>query len=393
MKAGGETRTPRGRTTSGLVTIGLVIFVGVGLLQPSRANHVKRYAAYVIDFSSGTAGAGGACGDTNLDGNSDTILDCEIKAALNVNQNTRRFSSVSIGAVGFAAEGVVADVSPAAGIQPRTFLSADANENNTKDLDEVSTSLTNAGFSEFTPMTATSSQDLDAGLEALNSLVDTLPADATLTVTFLSPGGGSVSSGPGSPLQDAADRGIVINTFSFSEDCSSSALGTISDGTGGHCFEVAGSSNPLEETYFSFPLPDSLIKRSTDSSYIGNDVYNTTGKNQTRSWTIRRGNTRVFNLDFEDDAFQESLLIRGSGSTRKFKVTYLKGSTNITDHIAHGTYVSKSGPMGDHPDLRVKIKATSRASVRDIGVARVTAISATDGSTADVVQAKVKVVK
>lgn len=79
----------------------------------------------------------------------------------------------------------------------------------------------------------------------------------------------------------------------------------------------------------SVAAADATIARSTDSAATGIDVFNTTGADQTRTWGVKRGKTRSFDVVVENAGSDTGRIdIKGCGSSRGFKVRYesLSGS-------------------------------------------------------------------
>jgi trimeric autotransporter adhesin len=72
--------------------------------------------------------------------------------------------------------------------------------------------------------------------------------------------------------------------------------------------------------FYRLRQPDGEIR--TSSSFVGNGIYNTTAKNQTRSLTVNRGSTGTFTLRIGNDGFAtDSLTVKGPGSGGGFSAT------------------------------------------------------------------------
>ncbi|MBI3922583.1 MAG: hypothetical protein HY318_14265, partial [Armatimonadetes bacterium] len=82
--------------------------------------------------------------------------------------------------------------------------------------------------------------------------------------------------------------------------------------------------------------PDCQIVNSTDSptatSFIGNNVYNATGTNQTKSQSMKPGDTAVYYVKVQNDAvFTDSIQVTGTAGTADFDVQYFDdGNVDIT---------------------------------------------------------------
>jgi len=95
--------------------------------------------------------------------------------------------------------------------------------------------------------------------------------------------------------------------------------------------------------------PDNLIKTSSESTYLGNNVYNTDGTGQTTSQNIRAGRSATFNVMIQNDgSATDSFTVQGNGNSTGFTIRYYTGSsggTEITTAVTAGTYrVSNLGP-------------------------------------------------
>lgn len=211
---------------------------------------------YVIDASGSTASSsGGDCGPdqnpTDPQSVEDEIIDCEIAAGINLNEQ-----AVNIGTVGeiaitiFAGAPVTADATPAGGDDPIIHPGADANGNIVMDAEEVMHSIWVAeyvgewgGFKEFStkPIPDLSMTDFAeaAQMACANAALTTKP---NKMVVFLSDG----SANAGADITTVLPCGdVVFHTFAIGSgsSCTSdpSGLGSlqeIADLTGGTCTEV-----------------------------------------------------------------------------------------------------------------------------------------------------------
>ncbi|WP_109474665.1 PKD domain-containing protein [Ornithinimicrobium cavernae] len=202
---------------------------------------------YVMDISGSTILLDGCGGEQNADGHTDTVLDCQVAAAIELN-NAAVDSGVvkETGVVVFAASAAIADVGPAAGRQVLTSPPADADGRGGRDVDEVLRSVYTGGFfpgvRRFTSQTVSAGTNFDAGLV---STCNALAASTTgnQVVAFLSDG----ESNRGRHVSDALTCGsdVTIHTFAVgaAAGCDSDysgrgSLQDIADLTGGTCTEV-----------------------------------------------------------------------------------------------------------------------------------------------------------
>ena len=251
----GSSRRPRGRRLQRRAWGGVAVAASISVLAVLAAVPAAFAAdpgatsvAYVIDVSHGADASGGGCGDANADGIEDTLLDCEIRGAIAFNDSVVPFAPMPAAVIGFGADATVQDVSSEAGLQVFTDVAADVDGNGSNDITDTVRSLN----------TTAGAPDLDEALLALNVLSS---PDSTLRAALFSTGHASVSTGPGSPLQAAADAGTVIDTFAIGTGTSGCGAGEplreIADTTGGSCFEVTDPAQLAEIVWWSAnPDPD-----------------------------------------------------------------------------------------------------------------------------------------
>jgi hypothetical protein len=211
---------------------------------------------YVIDASGSTASpSGGDCGPdqnpTDPPSVEDEIIDCEIAAGINLNEQ-----AVTIGTVGeiaitiFAGAPVTADATPAGGDVPIIQPDADANLNTVMDAEEVMRSIWVAenpsawgGFREFSIKPIPDIYNTDFAAAAQMACDNA--ASTTMTnkmVVFMSDG----MANTGAHITTVLPCGdVVFHTFAIGSGSSCSgdpnglgSLQEIADLTGGTCTEV-----------------------------------------------------------------------------------------------------------------------------------------------------------
>ncbi len=217
---------------------------------------------YVVDVSSSTQepvnqdcnGNGSTDSGDNLNNNAfqgDT-LDCEISGVIALNQSLVSSSIISAGIILFAESAAAADTNPQqAGRQPFSPVQADQNNNTSRDLEEVSRSLTTERVGQFTPITVPGGTDFNDALTTIAQTFATQSAPHKIAY-FLSDGehyeplAGPFLEGPTSPLATVAQAGITVNTYSVGGNgtgCgATAALRKIADRTGGVCTAVIDPS-------------------------------------------------------------------------------------------------------------------------------------------------------
>lgn len=219
---------------------------------------------YVLDLSGSTATgvSTSLCGNQNADGIPNRIIDCEIAAALALNDAAIGLGTVGeVAAVGFAgqtqpngslAAAFVLDLSPSVGLQNRIAPAADANGNSQRDLNEALSRVDSNGMIQlFTPASIGGWTNYWAAVHAARNVAATssLP---NKVVVFLSDGN-STSGGPsGEPVTAAlvGISGITFHTFAIGNaaQCTPTVsnrgtLQQIADATGGTCTEL---DNPAD---------------------------------------------------------------------------------------------------------------------------------------------------
>ena len=116
---------------------------------------------------------------------------------------------------------------------------------------------------------------------------------------------------------------------------------------------IGGSNLNQSAASYRFWQPDEQIK--TSAAYAGNNVYNATGKKQSKSLTVQRNHTGTFTILLTNDGFaQDFLQIKGPGSSGGFTVAYFQGTTNITAHVVAGDYYYGLLPNQTQP-ITVKV--------------------------------------
>lgn len=219
-------------------------FIGESEAVPTTA------LVYVFDLSASTLRGVGCGGDANGDGEISTPLDCEVAAAAALNEQAVATGTVAeVGLVGFADEGVSADLGEADGPQALVAPGFDEDEDGTPNVVEAMTSAFSArrgepvGFTANTEVTTLTRQTtFSAGIEAACEVLDGTTS-ANRVVVFLSDGGNTAGQQVSSVLPCEAD--VTFQAFAAGPDASCdlpSPFGTLqemADLTDGACTEVS----------------------------------------------------------------------------------------------------------------------------------------------------------
>jgi hypothetical protein len=237
------------------------------------------YLVTAIDVSGSTftGVSTSACGNQNPshDLTPNTVLDCELAAALALNNEAATQGTVAqVGLIGFAGrntfaaplndEAFVLDLSAAGGAQSFTPPAADAPANGTRDVNEVIGSSYNqniagtsgvpggasyTGFTAFTPFTSPGNTNYWAAVTQIRNLFAAAPAGVTKVAVILSDGDSNVGGPHDEHVESALATisGIKIYTFAIGTAASCRGSGapnygtlqTISDVTGATCTHIA----------------------------------------------------------------------------------------------------------------------------------------------------------
>ena len=202
--------------------------------------------------------------------------------------------------------------------------------------------------------------------------------------------------GTNSALDQASDR---LEYSAPTDD--SGAVTQTNDGDIGRRWLAAGRNTTDSDRTFrvlavcasSEPRPDGHVKRASDSTFVGQDVYSPT--KQSRGWSATRGQTRSFNLRFQNDGETDQFTIRGCATRATLNATYInpKNGANVTAKVAGDGYVISSLPHRAHRSLVLRLKPTSSAVLGSTLSCRVTVTSALKTTVIDAVVARVRVVQ
>ncbi len=114
--------------------------------------------------------------------------------------------------------------------------------------------------------------------------------------------------------------------------------------------------------------PDGRINKFS-GAYLGNNIYNTDGTNQTKSGTARIGYIVEFHLSLQNDGDEADKyqLSVDAGSTTMYRVKFYRGASDITTQVVAGTYETPSIAAGSTliitVDVIVKKGATAGSSI------------------------------
>ena len=132
--------------------------------------------------------------------------------------------------------------------------------------------------------------------------------------------------------------------------------------------------------------PDGRIAKGS-GAFVGNNIYNTTGVNQTRTGSGGAGTTITFKVSIQNDGSKDTFGVLGSGSgATGYTVRYFRGTTDITAAVVAGTYHTRVLRKGDKFLIKAKVKVTSSATKGSSVIRIVTITSLGDAGKQDAVK-------
>lgn len=164
------------------------------------------------------------------------------------------------------------------------------------------------------------------------------------------------SNGSGSGPLNAQVRSLALGTSLFvgGEFTNAGGVGTA---------DYIAAWGPLA-TY----KPDGRIRKGS-GTLVGNDVYNTTGLNQTRTGSTAPGNTITYRISAQNDGdASDRIKLAASGSAvTGYTIRYFSGTTDITSAVNAGTFrtplLAAGGAFGIEARVTVKSTAATGSSV------------------------------
>jgi hypothetical protein len=133
--------------------------------------------------------------------------------------------------------------------------------------------------------------------------------------------------------------------------------------------------------------PDGRIKKGS-GTLVGNNIYNATGVNQTRSGSATVGNTITFTISIQNDgtgAGKFNVAATASGNVN-FEVKYFRGTTDITAAVVAGTYTTAKVGVGNTFAIQAKVKVQPAVIVGSPTARLITITSLADAAKVDAVK-------
>lgn len=133
--------------------------------------------------------------------------------------------------------------------------------------------------------------------------------------------------------------------------------------------------------------PDALL--GLNGAFVGDNVYNATGVGQQQNQTVAPGSTATYTLQVQNDGTQsDTIRVTGSSSPFGATVRYFAGTTDITNQVIAGGYLTPTLAAGGSALIRVTVTLGGFASTGfNASISMTAAPSSLSSSVTDVVQA------
>jgi hypothetical protein len=205
------------------------------------------------------------------------------------------------------------------------------------------------------------------------------------------------------PVHGTACSGCSVEIFSDQDAEGATFHGTATaDGSGHWTFGgtvygphvTATSTNSVGDTSeFSVPLavpvfkPDARIKVGAGGALVGDNVYNTTGANQTVIASAAAGASLTYIISIQNDSSRYDVFrVRAQGPAAVgYTVRYFVGSTEYTAAIQAGTYKTPVLAPGQTSSVTALVNVTSSAAVGS-NVNRLVVVTSQDPTRQDAVR-------
>ena len=204
--------------------------------------------------------------------------------------------------------------------------------------------------------------------------------DITLDVTGLGWLTGTLSSG------DEKEIRVEVTPDSSTPEGSSYEILITSSSMDGLKKDAVKAITTVQVSY----QPDNQIKNSNDAFYIGDNIYNLDGTNQTGEQIVSSGVFAVYHIKIENDGdASDQIVVKGTPSSQGWDVKYydaLTGGTEITEDIIGSGWSTGELSIGEFKEVRVEITPSSAPDGSSYGVL-ITSTSYNDTTKKDVVKA------
>jgi hypothetical protein len=104
---------------------------------------------------------------------------------------------------------------------------------------------------------------------------------------------------------------------------------------------------------------DNLIKNSFETDYIGNNIYNTTGDQQTKNQSVLPNNAAIYHVKIENDGNgEDGFTVTGPAGGSGWNIAYydeLVGGNNITSQVTGSGWPTGGLNPGENKEIRVEV--------------------------------------
>lgn len=135
--------------------------------------------------------------------------------------------------------------------------------------------------------------------------------------------------------------------------------------------------------------PDNQIRNHGETDYIGDDIYNTGGADQTKSQAVTGNVTAIYEIKLQNDATGlDALNVTGTAGGSGWTVTYysVDEDADVTHLVTGGIWYTRTMISGDWEEMRLEVTPDNTVPVGSSIEVLVTSTSAF-GDTHDVVKA------
>ncbi len=138
--------------------------------------------------------------------------------------------------------------------------------------------------------------------------------------------------------------------------------------------------------------PDLQIRNKNDTTYIGSNIYNTTGIRQTKTQIVEQNSTATFLLKIQNNMdTTDNFIVTDSNSSSGWNVKYYdaaNGGSDITNQVTGNGW--KTASLVDGASLELRVEVTPDTSVKDgaMNIIQIKVKSSSDPAKYDVAKAK-----
>jgi CSLREA domain-containing protein len=208
------------------------------------------------------------------------------------------------------------------------------------------------------------------------------------------------------PVHGTSCAACIIDVYSDSSDEGKTYEGAVAaDGSGHWTFSgtpvgpnvtATATDADGDTSEFSAPAtvsatttnkPDGRVRKGS-GSLVGDNVYNSTGLNQTKSGSTTPGNTIKFGISVQNDATtSDQFKVHATGvSATGYAIKYFHGTADITAAVVAGTYTTPALATGGTFLITAKVKVTSTAATGSRVTRLATITSVADATRQDAVK-------